>query len=311
MFSIDSLIANLEEVKYEVYYSIFEYCYDVSIENDSDLFKLLCNEQELEYKKRKILIARATGTISEYDAFVLTLVQPSKVNIELKHTANSPKDAKIIELFTKTHRTQFEMFSMYKGLHIRSDASFVGVENDFLVFKVSHKHLISYEDNNEYILLPSGENKNVIVTNAAKVDHKRSLVFLTNFQVLKTSALNRKTIRAKCIEETIKVKLNKKTEYQIYDISLFSLSLMSKKNDSLFKNTLDGMYHLDFTLVHNNIQSNISVDVKIEKIMQLKEYDKVVLMFEADETALQNIKAYMNFRQMQLLRELKHFTQKA
>lgn len=311
MFSIDSLIVNLEEVKNEIYYSIFEYCYNAVIESDSDLFELLSNEQELEYKKRKILIASTCNTISGHTVFVLTLNQPEKVNVEIKHALNSKQETKLIELFTKTERTKFEIFSMYKGLHIRSSAIFLGVEKSFLIFKVSTKHLISHEDNNEYILLPLGENKNVIVSNAAKVDHKNGLVFLRNLQVSKTSALNRKTIRVKCIEETIKAKVNKKREYQIYDISLYSLSLMCKKNDTLFKETLEGSYHLNFTLLHNNTESEISVDVKIKKIMKLKEYDKVVLIYEPDETALQNIKAYMNFRQMQLLRELKDFVDRA
>ena len=40
MFSIDELIMNFDEIKTEIYYSIFEYLYNKSIKNDADLRSL-------------------------------------------------------------------------------------------------------------------------------------------------------------------------------------------------------------------------------------------------------------------------------
>ncbi len=68
-------------------------------------------------------------------------------------------------MFTRTERHVFELFSLYKGLHIKSNAVLKSVGLNALTFQFSKKHLCSVHDNNEFIIRPSSKSTKVIVAN--------------------------------------------------------------------------------------------------------------------------------------------------
>jgi len=197
---------------------------------------------------------------------------------------------------------------MYKGLHINSNALLIKVDDEHLVFKVSKKHLCSFKDNNEFIITPQVNSRNAIVTKATKVDIPKQLIYLSHLQNREFSAKNRRTIRIKPHDESLTVHIQKK-EYSLYDISLFSLSFLIETDQTLF-NEKEKVYDLSFTLNYDTQIAEIKIKATLGKIMLYKQQQKVVLNFSDNEHVQQQIKHYINFRQMELLRELKGVVEK-
>ncbi len=306
MFCIDELIIELDEVKTEIYYHIFEYAYGVEIKNDDALFEQLLKQEEVCYKQENIQIDLFYE--EEFTVFILTRIKPKESPKLVAILENLSNETKIYDIFAKTQKRSFRLFSMYKGLHINSDALLVKVDDEHLVFKVSKKHLCSFKDNNEFIITPQVNSRNAIVTKATKVDIPKQLLYLSHLQNREFSAKNRRTIRIKPHTASLNIHIQKKA-YFLYDISLFSLSFLIEKSQTLF-NEEEKVYELSFTLKYDTHISEIKIKAELEKIMPYEKQQKVVLSFSDNEHVKQKIKHYINFRQMELLRELKGVVEK-
>jgi len=301
MFCIDELIIELKEIKTEIYYHIFEHAYGVKITNDKMLFEQLLKLEALNYKQQNIQIDLFEE--EEHTVFILTLIKSKESSKLVNLTENLSNETKIYDIFSKTQKRSFRLFSMYKGLHINSDALLIEVDDEHLVFKVSKKHLCSFKDNNEFIITPHINSKNAIISKATKVDISKQLLYLSHLQNRPLSAKNRRTIRVKPHNESINIRIHQEL-FSLYDISLFSLSFLVSKNNALFNKEKE-VYDLSFTLKDDTTMVAISIQAQVEKIMSHDKERKIVLSFLENENARQKIKHYINFRQMELLRELK------
>jgi len=306
MFCIDELLIDLKEIKTEIYYHIFEQAYGVEINNDEALLEQLLKQEELNYKQQNIQLDLFYE--EEFTVFILTLIKPKESSKLVKLTENLSNETKIYDIFSKTQKRSFRIFSMYKGLHINSDALLIEVDDEHLVFKVSKKHLCSFKDNNEFIITPHINSKNAIVSKATKVDISKQLLYLSHLQNRPLSAKNRRTIRIKPHNEPINIHVHHEV-YSLYDISLFSLSFLVKTDNALF-NEEKKVYDISFKLNDGEKTSEISIKAEVEKIMPHGEERKIVLSFLDNEHAKQSIKHYINFRQMEILRELKSVVEK-
>ena len=306
MFCIDELIIELEEIKTEIYYHIFEHAYGVKITNDEMLFEQLLKLEALNYKQQNIQIDLFEE--EEHTVFILTLIKSKESSKLVNITENLSNETKIYDIFSKTQKRSFRLFSMYKGLHINSDALLIEVDDEHLVFKVSKKHLCSFKDNNEFIITPHINSKNAIVSKATKVDISKQLLYLSHLQNRPLSAKNRRTIRVKPHNEPIHIHVHQEL-FSLYDISLFSLSFLVQKDNILF-NEEEEVYDIYFTLKDGDKKSQIAIKAKVEKIMAHEKERKIVLSFLDNEHEKQKIKHYINFRQMEILRELKSIVEK-
>lgn len=189
MFCIDELVIELKEVKTEIYYHIFEHAYGLEIKSDDALFEQLLKQEELNYKQDIIQIDLFYE--EDFTIFILTRLKPKESSKFVNIAENLSNEVKIYDIFAKTQKRSFRLFSMYKGLHINSDALLVKVDDEHLVFKVSKKHLYSFKDNNEFIITPQFNSKNAIITKATKVDMTRQLLYLSHLQNRPLSAKNR------------------------------------------------------------------------------------------------------------------------
>jgi len=306
MFCIDELLIELKEVKTEIYYHIFEHAYGVEISSDEALLEQLLKQEELNYKQQNIQIDLFYE--EEFTVFILTRIKPKESSKLVNLTENLSNETKIYDIFSKTQRRSFRLFSMYKGLHINSDALLIEVDDEHLVFKVSKKHLCSFKDNNEFIITPHINSKNAIISKATKVDTSKQLLYLSHLQNRPLSAKNRRTIRVKPHTKPINIHVHQEV-FSLYDISLFSLSFLVKKESTLF-NEEKKVYEISFTLTDGDTTSEITLKAQVEKIMPHKKERKIVLSFLDNEHARQHIKHYINFRQMEILRELKSVVEK-
>jgi hypothetical protein len=303
MFSVDSVIADLNHIKHELYYSVFEYHYHTRINNDSDLLELLESRMRMNYKKQQFQITQ--NRVHDYTIFVITLIRKESDNIAMKHDAiDTASQQKVLDIFSRTKQTIFGLFSTYKGLHIRSNATFIGIEDKSLVFEVARKHLSSYDDTNEYIILPRPGARNVVIARATHIDKTASRVYLSNFHVSDKSAMDRKTIRLKP-DTPIHVGIGEGKQFLLYDLSLYALSLNVPLDDHYFDDQITHSYLLKMSLPVNGIETHFTVDATLEKIMQLASSKKAVLTFRLNEKAKDVIKNYLDAKQIRLLHELK------
>ncbi|HIC44577.1 MAG TPA: hypothetical protein EYO73_09955 [Sulfurimonas sp.] len=304
MFCIDELLTKIEEIKVELYCNIFEHAYNMNITTDVQLHDKLVEKNELFYKAQNIQID--THFKDQYTIFVLTLIKSEDIPEPPIKISSSTMELKILNLFSKTDHQQFRLFSMYKGLHIQSDAELIEVSNEELILKVSKRHLSSFNDNNKYIISPNERSKKIILASASKISSSKQYLYLSSLQVKDISAKDRSAIRVKCMDDEIDIVFNDEQIYKIYDLSLYSICVEAKRLDNYFYNKQDEVFTLKFTLKHHRKHFNIIIQAKVAKIMKYKNNKKVVLKFLPNEHAIIEIKNYINFRQMQILRELKH-----
>jgi len=309
MFCIDDLVIKLEDIKEELHYCIFNAALNSNIKNDLELYEELLKNTLFSYKQKQIQID--IKTMSDYSIVVLSLFKSFQSNEVIEKRSNFSKENKILDIFSRTTQNQFHLFSMYKGLHIQSQAQLIEVNNSELIFHVSKKHFSSYLDNNEYIISPNNTSENVIIANAIYLNRKQYYLHLSNLDIISKSAKDRRTIRVKCMDEVIKISINNEHTYQIYDLSLYALSILTDTEDNTLIKDDEISYLLNFSLIYNKVESNINIDAKVEKVMHLEKDNtrKLVLSFSPNDHARKQIKNYINFRQLEILRELKQFTE--
>lgn len=307
MFCLDELLVEIKEVKTELYYHIFEHAYNTKINNDEELLEQLLKQEALSYKEQSIQVDLFYE--EDFTTFILTRIKPKESPKLVNVTENLSNHNKIYEIFTKTQKRSFKLFSMYKGLHIISDALLLKVDDNHLIFKVSKKHLSSYEDNNEFVLTPYANSQKVIITKATKIDIPKQLLYLSHLQNSTFSAKNRQTIRVKPHNEPIILDVNQ-TKYSLYDISLYSLSLLTATKSGFLNTEVEKIYDVKFSLKYGTKVSEISTKARVVKIMPYLKKHKIVLKFLNNVHAQTEIKHYINFRQMEILRELKSIVKK-
>ncbi len=307
VFSVDELIVKLEEIKHELYYEVFARSFGISVQRDEDIHHFLSEHSHLFYARQTIQVN--VHRLNDYHIFVLTFLKEPTTATPIHINDTDANGRKILNLFSKTKQKRFKLFSMYKGLHVKSDSVFEGISDTMLVFHVSKKHLASFDDNNEFIVDPNPDTPRVIVGNAHHIDSDKSLIYLHNLKIADQSAKERKTIRVKCADEGILLTINKSYRYGLYDLSLYSLAILVSKKANPFNVETNTTHALSFTLhVDASEHFDIMIDARITKIMDYSQNQvKVVFSFVYNEHDFDRLKRYINRRQMKLLRELKTF----
>ena len=306
MFSVDSVVANLDNIKSELYYSVFEYHYNTPVNSDSDLFDLLESRMRMTYKKQQFQINH--NRVHDFSIFVITLIRKEADNLAMKHDlVDQAGQQKVLDIFARTKQVHFGLFSTYKGLHIHSNAKFEGVDEGHLVFSVPRKHLSSFDDTNEFIILPRPGAHNVVVAKATRIDKEASRVYLSRFHVTSESAMDRRTIRLKPLREIV-VTVSNDQHYPLYDLSMYALSLSVPPTDTYFDDHPSNHYLLKLSLPVGGQDVTVTLEAGLEKVMKLSASQKVVLTFKPNDRAGAAIKAYLDAKQIRLLHELKRYS---
>jgi hypothetical protein len=290
--------------------------------NQTELYNFFQNNEFLSYKDKHIQIS--SKSVSEYFIFMFikidkSLLETIKESLEIPFipivsenteiiTNNQENHKKLLEYFDKKGRQKVRGYTLYKGVPLISDNIIQQEHKNTLVIKIEDKQMIAAEKGKAWIFVTSSGV--AIEGTIVFLNREKRLIFLNNLNKIEKGFHLRETIRYQD-ERPINLIIKStpiEIELQIVDI-----------NESAFKVTTNNYVILEKLVAQNTqILSNVmlndkTITFKSKYLFEAgrREGESVIVMeYSCNETEYAILKNWFNERQIEIIKEVKKFSDK-
>ncbi len=245
-----------------------------------------------------------SGSLSVADTKEFSVYQLSSSS----DAANEPDMLHRLLTGIMTAQHPLKLLNIYKGLPISTQSKILKMEEDKIIVTAEKIQKFVMEMEKE-VVLQSAHLPGDIHAEVHFIDSGRPLAILKNLEMMKTSINNRKHTRVTVTSRlpiTLKIDKSHYTGY-VHDISINSIAILFN-SDKFEENVLKGSRaEVSFKLPWQNDEGFVNITLQASVLFNRneKEFHKVVVLLEPDDTGESYIFDYIYKRQKELIREIK------
>lgn len=234
--------------------------------------------------------------------------RPITSDYALPTTKGTASHKKILEYFDKQRKLKIRGYTLYKGVPLIADNIIQQEYNNTLAIKIEDKQMISAKKGTPWIFVTSS---GVVITGViASLNQEKRVIFLGYLSEIEKGFHLRETIRYQS-EEPMNLIINSMPtaiELRVVDINEYAMKVTTNNQDVLEK-LLTQTNRTFSSMVVNNQTIALKSKYLLEASRREGESALVMQYFcnEAQHSILRN---WFNQRQMEIIREVREFSNK-
>jgi len=286
-------------------------CFETLQSNEKKLFQIKLKDHNKEIKhfllKYQTIPEKENYGILSFDD--ITQLNLSDYFHSSKNEKQSNKEDTSVpfDLLKAIYRNnaKMEAYNFYKGLNITNDASIAHINNQSITIKTSYTQQKAIQHEMKTLLYSEAFLHVIESTKISNISFETQTVTLEDLHFVKTSAIDRKTVRVEPEENySAEISLKEhtfKNEITIQDISLNSVKLRLQTLPAGLEK--DSEVILTLNLFIDKKPFSIKIDAIIFKKIELENYFEIIFLFTQAKKSI--LIKYITKRQMAIIREFK------